>query len=120
MMSPKRIQRRRTKGYRIPKDAVYVGRPTVYGNPWIGPYAVAAFREWLRTGVIFQHTVAELLDNEPDTTGPCRLNDSEAMRERRQVILNGLPKLRGKDLVCWCGDNNKSCHADVLLELANQ
>lgn len=31
---PKRIQRQRTKGWTMPVDAVYVGRPSVYGNPW--------------------------------------------------------------------------------------
>jgi len=33
-MSPKRIQRQRTKGWRMPERAVYVGRPTIYGNPF--------------------------------------------------------------------------------------
>ena len=28
-------------------------------------------------------------------------------------------ELRGKDLACWCS-LDKPCHADVLLELANQ
>ncbi len=30
----KRIQRQRTKGWRMPADAVYVGRPSLWGNPW--------------------------------------------------------------------------------------
>ena len=30
---PKRIQRKRTKGWRMPADAIYVGRPTKWGNP---------------------------------------------------------------------------------------
>ena len=30
---PKRIQRKRTKGWRMPTGAVYVGRPTKWGNP---------------------------------------------------------------------------------------
>ena len=28
-MSPQRIQRQRTKGWRMPEGAVYVGRPTM-------------------------------------------------------------------------------------------
>ena len=69
---PKRIQRKRTKGWRMPEGAVYVGRPTRWGNPipWRGSWitwaavaagfradaegrrdaAVALFRYWL-TGV---------------------------------------------------------------------
>ena len=31
---PKRIQRRRTKGWRMPEGAIYVGRPTKWGNPY--------------------------------------------------------------------------------------
>lgn len=29
---PKRIQRKRTKGWRMPENTVYVGRPTKWGN----------------------------------------------------------------------------------------
>lgn len=31
---PDRLQRRRTRGWRMPADAVYVGRPTRWGNPF--------------------------------------------------------------------------------------
>lgn len=30
---PIRVQRRRTKGWRMPLNTVYVGRPTRWGNP---------------------------------------------------------------------------------------
>lgn len=30
---PERIQRKRTKGWRMPEGAIYVGRPTKWGNP---------------------------------------------------------------------------------------
>ena len=30
---PKRIQRKRRKGWRIPEGTVYVGRPTKWGDP---------------------------------------------------------------------------------------
>lgn len=29
-----RIMRKREKGYRLPEGAVYVGRPSLFGNPW--------------------------------------------------------------------------------------
>src|SRR6185312_6782793 len=32
---PIRIQRQRTKGWRMPANTVYVGRPTKWGNPFI-------------------------------------------------------------------------------------
>ena len=31
---PKRIQRKRTAGWRMPENTVYVGRPTRWGNPY--------------------------------------------------------------------------------------
>lgn len=31
---PKRIQRKRTKGWKMPPNTVYVGRPTKWGNPF--------------------------------------------------------------------------------------
>jgi hypothetical protein len=33
-MRPRRIQRKRIKGWRKPARAVYVGRPTRWGNPF--------------------------------------------------------------------------------------
>jgi hypothetical protein len=38
---PERIQRQRTKGWRMPEAAVYVGRPSPWGNPfeWNGKEA---------------------------------------------------------------------------------
>lgn len=40
---PSRIQRRRGAGWRSPEGAVYVGRPTKWGNPYPlgGPYGLA-------------------------------------------------------------------------------
>jgi len=100
---PKRIQRQRTKGWRMPDNAVYVGRPTKFGNPFpvalVGSHeqAIERYRFWLQRGDVtfgFPPQAAEI----------------------RQ--------LRGKDLACWCPlvdkDGNKvPCHAEILLELAN-
>lgn len=33
-MSPVRVQRKRTRGWRMPEGAVYVGRGSVWGNPF--------------------------------------------------------------------------------------
>jgi len=30
----KRVQRKRTKGYKMPENTKYVGRPTKWGNPF--------------------------------------------------------------------------------------
>jgi hypothetical protein len=92
----RRIQRKRTKGWRMPAGAVYVGRPTNFGNPYqVGRNMPAGtcvqfYREWME-GKRHNH-------GKPD---------AKAIRS-----------LRGKDLACWC-PLNQPCHADVLLELAN-
>lgn len=117
-MTPKRIQRRRVKGWRMPEGAAYVGRPTVYGNPFrIGvPYcgptirqannwaeAVAAFRDW-----IGRDTLHPLMWDRDLIVAHAHL---------KAALLRG--DLAGKDLACWC-NTGCPCHADVLLEIANQ
>lgn len=106
---PERIQRKRSKGWKMPPNTVYVGRPGRWGNPWTpfqywnagygGSEAVAnqhcvdAFRAWLLGEKHWAH--AYPLAKVPD-----------------------LSELRGKNLACWCPPG-LPCHADVLLELAN-
>lgn len=115
-MSPIRLQRRRTKGWRLAKAAdplrggVIVSRPSRWGNPckvglmqemgYTDPHAAAAdnFRIWLN---------GSRFDAPTD----------EADR-RRERILTDLPLLRGKDLACTC-PYGKACHGDYLLDRAN-
>jgi len=85
----KRIQRKRTKGWKMPANTVYVGRPTKWGNPWETTddsrrkEVLIYYETWLR---------GELIDR-PHMLDP----------------------LKGKDLACWC-PLDKPCHADVLLK----
>jgi hypothetical protein len=86
-----------------PKDAVYVGRPSKWGNPWkIG--------EKSPRGVEHRIDRAEAIRLYCDW-----LNGSLDMSWLRTPP--DPLELRGKDLVCWCAP--LPCHADVLLELAN-
>ena len=103
-MTPIRIQRKRTKGWRMPPNTVYVGRPTIWGNPFpVGhskyptrKYAVARFR------------MALTLDR-----GYWTGKYSDQWMSVRRVN-----ELRGKNLACWC-PLDAPCHADVLLKIAN-
>lgn len=97
---PKRIQRRRSKGWRLPAGAVCVTRPGTFGNPFTGPQAVPLFAAWLA--------------GTPASAG----ERFTFLSDRRAELLARLPELRGKDLACWCGPDDW-CHADVLLNLAN-
>lgn len=44
---PKRIQRKRSRGWKMPENTVYVGRPSKWGNPYRigGNYADEAFED---------------------------------------------------------------------------
>ncbi len=105
MSAPKRIQRKRTKGWRMPEGAVYVGRESRWGNPfrWESPSTIAA----LERGEIARAAIVE--------------SRADAVRMFRHCFLlfeANLAELRGKDLACWCA-LDQPCHADVLLEWAN-
>jgi hypothetical protein len=107
---PKRIQRRRTKGYKMPKGAVYVGRPTKWGNPHrVVKDGQPSFRlAQMIAG--FSQTLPEALQKfEGDLlAGNLKATVKDVQRE-----------LRGKDLACWCPVNSP-CHADILLKYANE
>ena len=106
---PVRIQRKRTRGWRMPEDAVYVGRPTQYGNPWlVGDHV---FIEWPYRPDALERTCRELV-----------ITPALAVALYREAFTPDADEIRrelgGRDLACWC-PVTQPCHADVLLELAN-
>ena len=71
-------------------DAVYIGRPSPWGNPFeIG-------RHGSRSDVIALY-IAYLHDNP-------------------ELVARARQELEGKDLVCWCAP--APCHGDILLSIA--
>jgi hypothetical protein len=118
-MTPKRIQRRRSKGWRMPAGTICVTRPGKWGNPWTvgGAAASGLFRPECCAQVVVDEFRAWL------TKGRSPNGEHDGFyREieiRRRRILADLHELRGKDLACWCPIGSP-CHADVLLELANR
>lgn len=110
MTAPKRIQLRRTAGWKKPAGAIVVSRPSKWGNPWVvnprlattparnhyratAAEAVALYRSWVLFAAPF--TADDVID-----------------------------ALAGHDLACWCPLVDADglpvpCHADVLLEIAN-
>jgi hypothetical protein len=71
-------------------DSVYVGRPSIWGNPFV------IGRDGTRDEVIMKY---------------------ETWLVQQPTLLAKLDRLTGKHLICWCGPAR--CHADVLLRLAN-
>lgn len=119
---PKRIQLRRTKGWRKPDGAIVVSRPSKWGNPFHGPDAVEAFREWMRI-VVLEEERGPFLIREFDVTIGKRTFDVQFVNmptwDEIADLRASIDELRGKDLCCWC-PLYAPCHADVLLELANR
>ena len=113
MTNPKRIQRKRTKGWRMPPGTVNVCRPTIFGNPFVGERAVEAYREWLLRVSSSAGLIARLFD--VAITGKLR----GTPWANADSVLKKVPELSGKDLACYC-KIGQPCHADVLLEIANQ
>jgi len=108
-MRPKRIQLKRTKGWKKPAGAVVVCRPGAFGNP----FTVSAAEEagYTRRGAV--SAFEDWLAGNPWACG------SDLFEAKRLAILSRLYELRGRDLACWC-PLDAPCHADVLIDLANQ
>lgn len=105
---PRRVQLSRAKGWRMPENTVSVARPGPLGNPFVvgkdgtREYCVELYRALL--------------------SGFFCLSATPSIEEQRATVAAVralLPGLRGKNLACWCQNDGKPCHADVLLELAN-
>ena len=98
----------------MPEGAVYVGRPSLWGNPW-------HVRPMPRT--VWDHrTPYAVVDDRGNTLGTFHDEDRArywATIGFRRDFLEDVTPLRGHDLACWC-PLDQPCHADVLLELANR
>ena len=96
------------------EGAVYVGRPSRWGNE-IRPTMLDVYDRPLgreRSIELYRlatlRFVEDVLGDEDVSPGGIRA-EAEAW----------LAPLRGHDLACWCPPD-QPCHADVLLELANR
>ncbi|MEU5155609.1 DUF4326 domain-containing protein [Glycomyces sp. NPDC021274] len=110
---PQRVQRRMTANWRAPLDPqgrrpVYVGRPGRWGNPFVVGETVTPPVESYSPKPVYVRDAAH------------------AVQLYRKWLLGSanrcsdlVPLLAGRDLMCWC-PLSSPCHADVLLELANE
>lgn len=80
-----------------PAGAVYVGRPTPWGNPFTHKH-----------GTLARHVLGSA--EEAVAAYKAYLWDNAALLAR-------LPELADRDLVCWCKPG--PCHGDVLLHAAD-
>ena len=86
------------------KYDVYIGRPSIFGNPFkIGPdgnrqQVVAKFKQYFYDRL-----------------------------QKDKKFKGAIDKLKGKTLACWCVDKpvdfirkNKQCHGEIILEYLNE
>jgi len=114
-LSPVRVQLSRKRGWKMPPNTVKVDRSTRWGNPfYIAPtdaqapyYACHNSKEAVE---LFREHLQAIRKKGYLLTNPKRGWEISVVEIQRE--------LRGKNLACWCkpGDD---CHADVLLDLAN-
>lgn len=79
------------KHYCTPKGAVYIGRPSKWGNPFI------IGRHGNRKEVISKY--------------------KSMIYSKPRFLIKIQKELKGKNLTCWCAP--LPCHGDILLEIAN-
>lgn len=140
--TPVRVQRRRVADEPgIPAGAVYVGRPSWWGNPFsvhtrgaggtvYGPWWFAV-RDRPMTARIW---APKLNDGATAVYASCSHTEAAyehavslfttlcAVRRRDNPTeyAEWLAPLRGRDLACWCRPDASWCHADVLIGIANE
>lgn len=106
-MKPVRIQLKRTKGWKMPLNTVKVDRSTKWGNPFV-PGKPVPFGP-LQGRIVEDKRHAFTLYRSFAPLNPTLIATAKA-------------ELRGKNLACWCGQDDPyedQCHAAVLLEIAN-
>jgi hypothetical protein len=106
------MQRARTRGFSLQDEsrringleAVYVGRPGIYGNPFVigasGPFGRCAADALGAVG-FFEDMLSDV-----EMISACNYPTD-------------FSPLKGKNLACWC-PIDAPCHADVLLKIANE
>lgn len=102
--APHRVQRKRIKGWRMPENTVYVGRPTKWGNPYKISGKPGDFGYATNSAIVlnnYENYIKYHVTFDPDFP-------AESFSE-----------LRGKNLACFC-PLDQPCHADILLRLANE
>jgi hypothetical protein len=129
-MKPKRIQRKRSKGWRKPENTVYVGR----GSKWGNPFKIMGEG---KTGWLYAFSInRKILDPYILVNDHYNNTQNDAVKMFAKWLRGKLPaekfgylpepptkeeikkNLKGKNLMCWCSIDSP-CHADILLQIAN-
>ena len=116
--APKRIQRSRVKGSRLPPNTICVTRPGPFGNLYhIDQHTQSG--HWFVQGPGIGPFGRPCGNKEGAQLVAVKLDREWIMRPEQAAYRDRVrDELRGKNLACWCGAG-MPCHADVRLEIAN-
>lgn len=92
-----RVYNKRAKD--VPSSAIYVGRPTKWGNP-------------------FSHMEGTLAKFKVGSRDEAVESYEAWLRAQPELVDAARRELRGRSLVCWCAPHR--CHAEVLIKVANE
>lgn len=124
----KRIQRKRTYGWRMPENAIYCGRPSMWSNPFRMMGDIVYFNAGYRRMCLGKWVPLDLPDGvDTDILSLFKkmLYDVNSLPVETEVkehfmrIRANIMKLKDHDLLCWCTPD-KPCHVDVLIEFYNE
>ncbi len=107
-----RVQRKRTKGFKLPENTVCVTRGTKWGNPFA---VLQEGKEWVVLGECGNYWGA-IYGNKDDAARKaveCYSGWIDGQIGIKNLDIN---ELKGKNLACFCSLDSP-CHADYLLEL---
>lgn len=113
--TPRRIQRKRTRGWKLPANTVIVDRTSRFGNPFTIKGAID--NDFASNEADARKLAVEAFES---VLAHGR-NSSwwfEGGGARFERIRADLPLLVGKDVACTCPEDGLPCHGDVLIRLA--
>lgn len=133
--TPQRIQRKRTKGWTMPQNTIYVGRGSKLGNPFRvvrysdGKWSVKCDDDENQVEILIAICRAAY-----DTKQEAQSDSVKCYKKlytpyqhggswHDYYVTSGFIEVvkqdyAGKNLACWC-DPGEPCHADFLIEIAN-
>ena len=130
------VQRKRTKGWRMPERTIYVGRGSVWGNPFVvgsqsgifdgedgRPLGLRDKPEILVPEMTLECSLRFYRDLFHGFLYPEMFPFGHDWMARFKAKHHGHPgeavrRLRGWNVACFC-KLDEPCHGDVLLEIAN-
>lgn len=118
-----RVQRKRTKGSKLPPNTKCVDRSSEHGNP----YRVCEYEGyWTVYGPGHDPNysdpasfISPLFETKAEAAAVACVMFEAYVWQRLSDFPDWLENLRGHNLACWCPES-QPCHADVLLRILSQ